>query len=121
MSSTNREPGSDADLWPSIKGLPNITISVSLDPKAIHSVQPPSVAKIAEDITRQTVASSTKPDWVEINIHPGDSLPRIFNRLKLDPVAAITIAEHRIGKALSSLKTGPRLKILVTDGQFVEL
>ena len=50
MSSAYHEPGSDTDLWPTIKGLPKITISASLDPNAIHSIQPPLVAKIAEEI-----------------------------------------------------------------------
>jgi murein DD-endopeptidase MepM/ murein hydrolase activator NlpD len=116
-----REPDSEVDLWPAIKELPKITIFVSLDAKAIHAAQLPSVAKIAEDIPTQSVTSSTKSDWVDIDIRPGDSLTRIFSRLKLDPAVAITIAAHRKGQVLASLKTGPRLKILFTDRQFVEL
>ncbi len=122
MTSEYHEPGSDTDLRPAIKGLPKITTSVLLDPKAIHSVQLSSVARITEDIpTQPPVADSTKSDWIEINIHPGDSLTRIFNRLNLNPAVAIIIAEHQKGKTLASLNTGRRLKILITDGQFVEL
>ena len=116
-----REPGSDVGLWPTIKELPKITISVSLDAKAIHAAQLPSIATIAEDIPTQSVTSSMKSDWVDIDIRPGDSLTRIFSRLKLDPAVAITIAAHRKGQVLASLKTGPRLKILLTDRQFVGL
>ncbi|MEC8962155.1 MAG: peptidoglycan DD-metalloendopeptidase family protein [Pseudomonadota bacterium] len=117
----HHEPGSDVGLWPAIKELPKITISVSLDAKAIHAAQLPSAAKVAEDIPTQSVTSSTKSDWVDIDIRPGDSLTRIFNRLKLDPAVAITIAAHRKGQVLTNLKTGPRLKILLTDRQLVEL
>jgi len=121
ISSAYREQGSDIDLWPAIKELPKISISVSLDAKAIHAAQPPSVEKVAEDIQIQSVTSSTKSDWIDIDIRRGDSLTRIFSRLKLDPAVAITIAAHRKGRVLASLKTGPRLKILLTDKQFVEL
>jgi len=121
VSSASREPGSDVDLWPAIKELPKFSISVSLDAKAIHAAQLPAVAKIAEDIPIQSVTSSTKSDWIDIDIRPGDSLTRIFSRLKLDPAVAITIAAHRKGQILASLKTGPRLKILLTDKQLVGL
>ena len=120
-SSASREPGSDVDLWPAIKELPKFSISVSLDAKAIHAAQLPAIAKIAEDIPTQSVTSSTKSDWIDIDIRPGDSLTRIFSRLKLDPAVAITIAAHRKGQVLTNLKTGPRLKILLTDRQLVEL
>ena len=121
VSSASREPGSDVDLWPAIKELPKFSISVSLDAKAIHAAQLPAIAKIAEDIPTQSVTSSTKSDWIDIDIRPGDSLTRIFSRLKLDPAVAITIAAHRKGQVLASLKTGPRLKILLADREFVEL
>ncbi len=121
IPSAYQKPHSDADSWPAIEGSPKIAISVSLDQKTIHSTQLPSVTTIAEDIPTQSIDTSTKPDWVEIDIRPGDSLTRIFNRMNLDPAVAITIAEHRKGKVLASLKTGPCLKILVTDGQLVEL
>ena len=120
-SSAYREPDSGVALWPSIKELPKITISVSLDAKAIRAAQLPSIAKIAEDIPTRSVTSSTETNWVDIDIRPGDSLTRIFSRLKLDPAVAITIAAHRKGQVLASLKTGPRLKILLTDRQFVGL
>jgi len=120
-SSAYREPGSDVGLWPSIKELPKITISVSLDAKAIRAAQLPSTAKIAGDIPTRSVPSSTETNWVDIDIRPGDSLTRIFNRLKLDPAVAIAIAAHRKGQVLASLKTGPRLKILLTDRKFVGL
>ena len=45
VSTPYRESGSDVDLWPVMKELPKITISLSLDTKAIHVAQPPSVAK----------------------------------------------------------------------------
>ncbi|MCK5922047.1 MAG: hypothetical protein KAG66_13985, partial [Methylococcales bacterium] len=121
VSTPYRESGSDVDLWPVMKELPKITISLSLDTKAILAAQPPSVAKTTEYIPTQSVTSSTKPDWVEIDIRPGDSLTRIFRRLKLDPAVAISIAAHRKGQVLASLKTGPRLKILLTNREFVEL
>ena len=121
VSSASREPGSDVDLWPAIKELPKFSISVSLDAKAIHAAQLPAIAKIAEDIPTQSVTSSTKSDWIDIDIRSGDSLTGIFSRLKLDPAVAITIAAHRKGQVLASLKTGPRLKILFTDREFVEL
>lgn len=120
-SSMYHEPNSDVDLWPALSELSNIAISVSLDPKTIHSVQPPFAAQISVNPSTQPEAGSTKSDWVDIDIQPGDSLTRIFNRLKLDPADAITIAEHRKGRVLTRLKIGPRLKILVADGQFVEL
>ena len=119
--SAYRDPDSDVNLWPAIKELPKITISVSLDAKDIHTLQQSSVAKIAEDVRTQSVTSSTKSDWVNIDIRPGDTLTRIFTRLKLDPAVAITIAAHRKGQVLTNLKTGPRLKILLTGRQFVEL
>ncbi len=115
------EPDSDVNLWPAVKELPKFTISVSLDAKDIQAAQLPSVATIAEDIPTQSVTSSTKSDWVDIDIRPGDTLTRIFNRLKLDPAVAITIATHRKGQVLANLKTGPRLKVLLTDRQFAEL
>ena len=120
-SSADRGSGFEVDLWPAMKELPKVTVSVSLDTKAIHAVQPLSAAKMADSVPTQTVASSTKTNWVDIDIRPGDSLTRIFNRLKLDPAVAITIAAHRKGQVLTSLKTGPRLKIRLTDGQFREL
>jgi len=121
VSTPYRESGSDVDLWPVMKELPKITISLSLDTKAIHAAQPPSVAKTTEYIPTQSVTSSTKSDWVEIDIRPGDSLTRIFSRLNLDPAVAISIAAHRKGLVLANLGTGPRLKIRLTDEQFVEL
>ncbi len=60
--SAHREPDSNVNLWPAIKELPKITISVSLDAKKIHTAQQLSVAKIAEDIPTQSVTSSTKSD-----------------------------------------------------------
>ena len=119
VSTPYRESGSDVDLWPVMKELPKITISLSLDTKAIHATQPPSVAKTTEYIPTQSVTSSEKPDWVEIDIRPGDSLTRIFSRLKLDPAVAISIAAHRKGQVLANLGTGPRLKIRLTDEEFV--
>ena len=119
--SAYREPNSNVNLWPAIKELPKITISVSLDAKKIHTAQQLSVAKIAEDIPTQSVTSSTKSDWVDIDIRPGDTLTRIFNRLKLDPAVAIAIATHRKGQVLTNLKTGPRLKILLSGRQLAEL
>ena len=68
--SAYRDPDSDVNLWPAIKELPKITISVSLDAKDIHTLQQSSVAEIAEDIRTQSVTSSTKSDWVNIDIRP---------------------------------------------------
>ena len=80
-----------------------------------------SIEKSSDDIPTRSVTSSPNSNCVDSEIRPGDSLTRIFSRLKLDPAVAITIATHRKGHVLASLKTGPRLKILLTDRQFVGL
>ena len=61
-------------------------------------------------------------NWAELEIRSGDSLARIFKRLGLDPAEAIRIAKQPEGNALSQLRTGPHLRILIDDdGGLAEL
>ena len=59
----------------------------------------------------QTAAPKAAPQWELIEIVKGDSLVRIFTRLDLDPIQAITISKLHGAKPLSNLRPGPYLKI----------
>ena len=74
----------------------------------------PTVAAAAT-VVSPTPAHTATPEavspWEIVEIVKGDSLVRIFTRLDLDPVQAITISQLRGAKPLSNLRPGPYLKI----------
>ena len=59
--------------------------------------------------------------WVNINIHSGDTLSKIFQRHGLDPRIAVAIARRNDAQILNRLRTGPYLQMLVRGRQLLAL
>mgnify|MGYP003331273794 FL=1 len=78
----------------------------------------PADERPAESISHSTSVSSPEAVFEEVEIRAGDSLVRIFKRVKLDIAQAIEISKVPGAEALGQLKPGPYLKIQ-RDGENV--
>ena len=131
------------EFWPAIR--PGIEINQETPqgtPARLASTTEPSVKSddVAPGSTRSTssqahisplsdhssgnIGNSEAADQTSfetIQIKPGDSLVRIFKRLKLDIAQAIEISKIPTAKALSQLKPGPYLKIKRQGSQLLAL
>jgi murein DD-endopeptidase MepM/ murein hydrolase activator NlpD len=81
---------------------------------AVNNAVLPTIAAaptVISPIPAVTATPEAVQPWELIEIAKGDSLVRIFKRLDLDPVQAITISKLHGAKSLSNLRPGPYLKI----------